>query len=190
MKTTKIRTAQILFLSIIFCAGVAGLCGAEPNPAAAKADPWIPLRFLIGQWEGDADGEPGKGKAERTYAFILKDRFIQVMHKSVYRPQEKNPKGETHEDLGFFSYDRAAKKFALRQFHVEGFVNYYVLESMAEDGRTFVFTTASIENISPGWRGRETYRVLNNEEFIEKFELAGPGKDFATYSETHFRRKK
>ena len=52
------------------------------------------------------------------------------------------------------SYDKAAKKLVLRQFHVEGFVNHYVLESVSEDGRTIVFVTAAIENIAPGFRGR------------------------------------
>ena len=44
--------------------------------------------------------------------------------------------------------------------------------------------------VSPGWVARETYRFLNNDEFIETFALAGPGKEFETYSETRFRRKK
>ena len=77
--------------------------------------------------------------------------------------------GETHDDLGFFSYDRAAKRFMLRQFHIEGFVCDYVIESMAKDGRIFVFVSAPIENFMPGWRGRETYRFLNDDKFIETF---------------------
>lgn len=50
----------------------------------------------------------------------------------------------------------------------------YSLESISEDGRSFVFTGTAIENISPGWRARETYRFLTNDEFIETFALAGP----------------
>ena len=88
------------------------------------------------------------------------------------------------------SYDKAAKKLVLRQFHVEGFVNHYVLDSVSGDGRTIIFVTAAIENIAPGFRGRETYRFVSEDEFFETFALAEPGKDFATYSETHFRRKK
>lgn len=162
--------------------------GAE-TPPAAKPDPWAPLRVLIGQWEGESNGEPGTGKAVRTYAFTLNHRFIHVSNTSVYPAQAKNPKGETHEDVGFISYDKAAKKLVLRQFHVEGFVNHYVFENISADGQALVFVTAAIENLAPGWRGRETYRIVSNDEFIETFALAAPGKDFATYSETHFRRK-
>ena len=92
-------------------------------------------------------------------------------------PQEKNPKGETHEHLSFFSYDKAAKKFMLRQFHIEGFVCQYAVESMSEDGRTFVFVSGPMENFMPGWRGRETYRFLNDNEFIETFALAGRARN-------------
>jgi hypothetical protein len=64
----------------------------------------------------------------------MNNRFIHVLDKSIYPPQEKNPKGETHEDAGFFSYDKAAKKLMLRQFHIEGFVNQFALESVSDDG--------------------------------------------------------
>jgi hypothetical protein len=113
-----------------------------------------------------------------------------VRNKSTYPPQEKNPKGETHEDVGFFSYDKAAKKLILRQFHVEGFVNQFALDHVSDDNRTIAFISTAIENIAAGWRARETYQILNNNEFIEVFAMAEPNHDFATYSETHFRRKK
>ena len=64
------------------------------------------------------------------------------------------------------------------------------LENVSEDGRTVVFISTAIENITPVWRARETYRILNDDEFIETFAMAEPNHDFATYSETRFRRKK
>jgi hypothetical protein len=163
---------------------------SSTNKKPDQSDPWKPLRPFVGNWEGDSQGEPGVGKMERTYAFVLRDRFLQVSNKALYPPQKKNPKGETHEDLGFFGYDRVLKRLVYRQFHVEGFVIQYSLESISKDGRSFVFTSTSIENISSGWVARETYRFLSNDEFIETFALAGPGKEFETYSETRFRRKR
>jgi hypothetical protein len=87
------------------------------------------------------------------------------------------------------SFDKGRKKFVLRQFHVEGFVNQFVMTS-SDDGKTIVFTSESIENIPPGFRARETYKIVGPEEFIEVFEIAEPGKDFEVYSENHFKRKK
>jgi len=162
---------------------------APSNKQSDQTDPLKPLRMLIGKWEGYSKGEPGVGKMEREYSFVLKDRFIQISNKAVYAPQEKNPKGEVHEDLGFFGYDKAQKRLTFRQFHVEGFVVQYSLESMSDDGRTLVFKSTAIENISSGWAARETYWFLNNDEFVETFALARPGKEFETYSETRFRRK-
>jgi hypothetical protein len=190
MKTVAIRALPItLQISTVVLGAALVLLKAEPAQPDEKDDPWKQLRAFIGNWEGDVSGEPGAGKAEREYAFILNNRFIQVLNKSTYPPQEKNPKGEVHEDIGFYSYDKAARKPMLRQFHIEGFVNQFTLDKVPGDG-LIVFVSTAIENIAPGWRARETYRIVSRDEFIETFALAKPGKDFATYSETHFRRKK
>jgi hypothetical protein len=155
-----------------------------------KENAWSPFMFFIGTWKGTGKGEPGISQLERQYQFVLDGKYIQVKHKSVYAPQEKNPTGETHEDWGFFSYDRSRKIHILRQFHVEGFVTQYVSERIAPDGKTIVFTAESLENLPAGWRARETYRILNNDEFVEVFELAAPGKEFSVYSENRFKRQK
>jgi hypothetical protein len=153
-------------------------------------DVWQPFKYFLGTWSGTGKGEPGISHLEREYKFVLGGKFLNVIHKSVYKPQEKNPKGETHEDWGFFSYDRSRKQHLFRQFHIEGFVTHYRLDSITADGKVMVFLSESIENIPPGWRAKETYRVLGENEFVETFELAAPGKDFALYSENHFRRQK
>jgi hypothetical protein len=184
---SRAAAAAFLFVSLPVLSSAQS---PTPTSSPAKPDPWQPMRRLLGSWEGDSQGEPGSGKSEREYRFTLKDRFIQVNGKSTYPPQEKNTKGEVHEEVGFVSYDKAAKKLVIRQFHVEGFVNHYVLDSASEDGRTLVFTTVAIENIPSGWKGRETYRIVSDDEFVETFALAEPGKEFATYSETRFRRKR
>jgi hypothetical protein len=168
------------------------LTAAEKETATTETrpDPWKPVRPLLGKWEGEVAGEPGKGKAEREYAFTLNNKFIHITNKTVYPPSEKNPKGEVHEDVGYISYDWTAKKLMLRQFHVVGFVNQFALDNISEDGGAATFITTAIENIPAGWRAKETYKFINNEEFVETFALAQPGKDFTTYSETKFRRKK
>lgn len=86
------------------------------------------------------------------------------------------------------SFDKSRKKFVFRQFHVEGFVNQYVMTST--DVKTIVFASESIENIPAGFRARETYKILGPDEFTEVFEIAEPGKEFEVYSEGHFKRKK
>ena len=127
---------------------------------------------------------------ERSYEFVLNGKFLAARNKSVYAPQEANPNGETHEDRGMISFDRARKKFIFRQFHVEGYVSQYAAESIEEGAKRIVFVSEAIENIPPGWRARETYTILSADEFTETFELAEPGKDFEVYSEARLKRKK
>jgi hypothetical protein len=144
--------------------------------------------FFLGVWTGTGQGQPGVSTVERSYERVLNDRFLYVRNRSVYAPQAANPQGEVHEDWGFLSYDKARATVILRQFHGEGFVNQYALESITPDGQTLVLVTEQIENIAAGWRAKETYHLLGPDAFREVFELAAPGQDFAVYSESHLRR--
>jgi len=154
----------------------------------SASDVWVNMRFFVGRWEGTSTGEAGNGTVSRTYQFVLNNKFIEVRNKSTYSPQERNPKGEVHEDWGMFSYDSARKKFVFRQFHGEGFVNQYVMQS--QSNQEIIFASEAIENLSRTYHARETYRIVNADEFVERFEIAEPGRDFEVYSETKFRRIK
>jgi hypothetical protein len=149
---------------------------------------WEPFNFFIGTWQGHGHGQPGISRLQRKYELILNEKFLFVQSKSIYEPQEKNPKGETHEEWGLISYDRARKTYVFRQFHLEGFVNQYVSAEVSEDRKTIRFVTEAIENIAPGWKARESYQILGSDEFSETFELAAPDKEFEIYSENHFQR--
>ena len=111
-------------------------------------------------------------------------------NRSEYEPKSPGATPEVHEDLGLYSFDKSARKIVLRQFHGEGFVNEYTLESAGADGKSFDFVTVRIENIAPGWRAKESFRILGADEYVETFSLAEPGKDFAVYTETRLKRVK
>ena len=183
MRCQRVVPSFVAFL----CFVVLSAADLNAQSAASADDVWRPLRSLLGTWEGTVTGQPGNGTSTREYRLVLGDRFVEVRNRSVYPPQENNPKGETHEDVGYISYDRNRKAFVFRQFHVEGFVNTYVATPSA--GNALVFTSEAIENIPAGWRARETYRAVSEDEWLEIFELAEPGKDFTTYSETRLTRR-
>lgn len=151
---------------------------------------WLPFTHFVGSWKGTGEGPDGKGAYERTYQFVLNKKYIEVRNKSVYPATKERPKGYVHEDFGVISYDKTRKAFIFRQFHIEGFVNQYVLESISPDGRTFVFVTEAIENIPTGWRGRETYTIEDGKGLNEAFDLAEPGKDFEPYTRASFTKSK
>ncbi len=158
--------------------------------ASAPADVWAPFRFFVGSWAGQGEGSPGMGKGAQTFEFILRGTFLHVRNKAVFDPQDKNPQGEVHEDWGVFSYDKARETFVLRQFHVEGFVNQYVLEHPVPDAKTFVFVSEAIENIPPGFKARLTYKILDADTFEQSFDLAPPGQEFTCYSKGVMKRQK
>lgn len=151
---------------------------------------WLPFKNLIGTWTGTGEGVDGKGTYERSYQFVLNKKYIELRNKSVYGPTKENPKGYVHEDFGVISYDKARKTFVFRQFHIEGFVNQYVLESISPDGKVIVFVTEAIENIPKGWRGRETYTLDEGKGFTEVFDLAEPGKEFELYTKASFTKSR
>lgn len=156
----------------------------------ATPDVWEPVRFLVGDWEGSAEGQSGRGTVRRSNAFVLKDRYLHERNVSTYPPQEANKGGEIHEHWSFFSYDRERKTLVLRQFHQEGFVNRYVLSPAESGAGKLVFTSEQFENFDNRWRARETYEVRSADEFVETFELGAPGRELEVYSRNHFRRKK
>jgi len=173
-----------IFLILII---LPALLWAEDQPTA---DPWAMLHFLEGQWIGEVTGKAGMGEGERTYSCILQDRYFHFSNKATFASQEKNPEGEVHEDWGIYSYDKIRDLLVLRQFHVEGFVNQYVLDTLESNDSTVVFVTEAIENIPSGWRAKLILTRISNDEFVEGFQLASPGKDFGTCIENRWTRKK
>lgn len=172
---------NLVFLFLILY----GTSSAQTN---APQSTWLDLNYFIGTWEGTGKGESGISTVKRKYEFTMNNKYIHVHNKSVYLPQEKNPKGEIHEDMGIISYDKNRKLYVYRQFHVEGFVNQYTLDSISQNSKKFVFTSEAIENIPKGFRARESYKIINKDEMIETFEIAEPGKDFKLYTENHLKR--
>ena len=160
---------------------------ARQNPA--KEDRFAPIRFLVGEWEGESDGQPGKGTVKRSYRFVLAERFLHEQNVSTYPAQPKNPKGEVHEHWSFFSHDRARQTLVLRQFHQEGFVNQYARVAAPEPGK-LVFESEALENVPAAWKARESYEVVSPDEFVETFELARGDGPYEVYSKARFKRLK
>lgn len=164
--------------------------GISASVQTAAPDPWEPVRFLVGEWAGRAQGEPGTGTARRSYQFVLGSRFLHERNVSTYAPKKPEGPSEVHEHWSLISYDKKRKRIVLRQFHQEGFVNQYVLDSERSTAQRLVFVSESFENFDSRWRARETYDVLSKDAFTETFEIAPPEKEFSVYSKNEFTRTK
>jgi len=156
--------------------------------AAAQSDPWAPIRIFEGKWQGTVTGKPGTQFSRREYRFELDGKFLSQHDDSVYEAKSPDGRQRTRVDFGFFSYDKIAQKLVWRQFHSEGFVNEYTLESVSAEGRSFDFVTRYIENQPPGFRAKKSYRIISPDEIEETFSLAPPGADFSVFTVAHLKR--
>lgn len=156
---------------------------------AEETDIWAPFQPLLGEWEGEGGRGPLSSQIQSKYVFVLNGKYIEVRNRSVFPPQEGLEEGETHEDIGFISYDHSRKKFVFRQFHVEGFVNQYVLDSLSTDDRTFVFNSEQIENAPPGTKANLVITIAEENAIETVFNVAFPGREFQCFSKNHLKKK-
>jgi hypothetical protein len=168
--------------------GLAAALTLSATAAVAQADPWAPIRRLAGEWAGTSSGQPGDGTVTRRYGLVLGDKYLHETNTTDYPPQERNKKGERHEHWGVFSFDRQQKALVLRHFHVEGFVNTYRQVTSLVQPDVVVFESVAFENLPAEWKARETYQFVGDDEVIETFELAPPGKPYQTYSRAQLQR--
>jgi hypothetical protein len=149
---------------------------------------WEPFNFLIGKWEGSGTGKFGDSKIEREYEYLMGGTYIIRKNKSIYEKQEKNPEGEIHDHWDIISYDKVRAKYVFRQFHAEDITNTFSLDSLNAAQGILEFESESIENFIKGWKAKEVYKIINENEFIEIFYLAAPGKEYSEYVRNTFKR--
>lgn len=161
------------------CATAIGLTRFDTQPLDA-------VKALKGAWKGVSEGLSGKGVQTRKYELLFGGRYVRFETVATF-PAKNGKPAEVHRDMGIFSADSGTKKLALREFHVEGFVNTYTQEESPKG--TLVFVTREIENIPPGFKARVTLKLVAKDRLEEKFELAEPGKPFQVYGTSHLRRQ-
>lgn len=169
------------------CAALLILVPAAVAAGEETADPLAPIAALAGDWTGGGEGEPGKSTATRHIVRGHGDHFIVAEGRSVYAPQEKNPKGETHTSTDTFSYDRARKLIVLRTFGSLGFVSTYVEDAAASTPGHLVLVSEGFENVPPGFKERYAYD-FSPDSYREHFELDWDGTGLRTYVMNEFMR--
>lgn len=146
-----------------------------PLPASGE-DPFAPIGYLIGTWEGNGEGLGGSSKVVHDFDLVFSGKFIRWSTRAEFSPKEEGGRPETHQDIGFFSYDPERKKILLRQFLSEGYVNTYVLKEVGKDGH-LVLESEHSEGAG-GMRARLSITILEPGKYRGRLELAPPGKEF------------
>lgn len=149
-----------------------------------------PFEKLIGHWKGTGIGfSNNTSTIKSSFQYTLNEQYIEVKNESVFKPTDKNPKGEIHTDWGLISFDKQRKVFVFRQFHVEGFVNQYILNETESTPNKLVFETEVIENFVPGGKARWTIIIKEGNLTKTIFDLQMPGKEMVNYGKNAYQQK-
>jgi hypothetical protein len=183
VQETKEGTAMRWILSLVVLLLTAVAQGADP-----AADGLAELRWLVGEWRGVGQGDPGTSGSERHTDSYLDGQYLRSQGRSVYPKQEKNPNGEVHAQLDLWSYDKARASIVLRQFDTLGFVGTYVLDQAASGPGRWVLVAESLENVPQGWKARYVFTRKSDDEYHEMLELDPDGKGFQPYVTNRFLR--
>jgi len=135
----------------------------------------------VGHWTGEGGGQPGQGAG--SFSFIPGVQGKVLIRKSFaeYPPANGKP-GYRHDDLMVVYRDEASRQLRAIYFDNEDHVIQYEVKPAAGG---VVFVTAGPSSAA---RYRLTYTTAGAARLKLKFEIAPPGKDFATYLEASARR--
>jgi hypothetical protein len=144
-------------------------------PEVATKD-WGPLQFLIGSWRGDGGGDPGQGTGAFSFTPDLQGGVLIRRNFAEYPAADGKP-ASRHDDLMVVHRDEATHGLRAMYYDSEGHVITY---GVASAGAGVVFLS---EGPVAAPRFRMTYTPAAQDQVRIRFEIAPPGKDFATYIE-------
>ena len=138
------------------------------------AEDWGPAQFLVGHWTGGGSGQPGQGSGSLSFTPDLQGSILVRKSFAEYPPANGKP-GFRHDDLLILFRENGSLKAIY--FDSEQHVIRYSV-SAVDNGVTFVS-----DGLAAAPRFRFTYTSTGKDALKLKFDIAPPGKDFATYIE-------
>jgi hypothetical protein len=149
---------------------------------APKADPLAPLRFLVGEWQGEGGGQPGKSSGVANFQFDLEGKILLRRNHAEVAAAHGRPASH-HEDL-LTIYAEAGQVKAFYLDNEDHIIRYLV--ACRPDAIAFTSEPA------PGPRFRLSYIKKGESLVTVRFEMASPAKPeaFSVYLEADTRRTK
>lgn len=144
---------------------------------------WEKWSWLMGEWAGEGNGQPGQGGGIFTFKTDLDQKILIRKSHSEYPAAGTNPK-VIHDDLMIIYPDYKGTPAKAIYFDNEGHtINY----SITYGDKSIAFTSDKIPNV-PIFR--LTYTLLEKETVNTKFEMSQDGEKFSTYVEGKSKRTK
>jgi len=152
-------------------------------PIRVTAQDWGPLQFLLGTWTTDQPSTGGRAQGTGSFSFSpdLQGKVLVRKSFAEYPPENGKP-AYRHDDLMIVYHDGDGHLHASYFDNEEHVIEYTVQPSA--DGVAF-------ESQGPPGapRYRLSYASVGADHAKLKFEIAPPGKDFATYIEATVHRE-
>lgn len=146
------------------------------------ADPFLSVRFLVGEWKGEGDGKPGQSTGLAAFRFELEGKTLVRRSHADYPAANGRPASHHEDVMTLFQEGGQLKALYLDN---EGHVIRYLVATVPSG---VAFTSEP----GPGPRFRLTYLRAAEDRVTLRFEIAPPGKPeaFATYLEAATRKVK
>jgi hypothetical protein len=145
---------------------------------------WEAWKFLLGEWEGGHEGDPGQGYGRFSFNFELNENILVRKSRSVF-PATKERGGYTHDDLLIIYTELLGAKRAIYFDNEEHTIHYEV--NISPDQKMI---TLESDPVPSAPQFRFTYIKTGKDTLDAKFEMAPSGKPgaFFVYLEGTSRR--
>ena len=159
---------KLLFIGCVLLITISANCQTRP-------DNWGKLNFLIGNWIGEGNGNPGQGKGYFSFTLDLDNKILVRKSHSEYPPDKEKP-GIVHDDILIIYHEYNGDPDKAIYFDNEGHViNYSITYA---DSVNIIFTSKKIPNV-PVFR--LTYSKLENNAMNVIFAISQDGEKFTEY---------
>lgn len=152
MKSLNIISAAILLISCQLLAG-------------QQSNSWDKWNYLIGEWVGEGNGQPGKGEGKFSFQTDLEGKILVRKNHTVF-PETATSKAMVHDDLLIVYQNSGGASQEAIYFDNEGNTIKYRV-SFTQNS---VVLTSDIEKKTP--RFRLTYVPSDNKTVTINFEMA------------------
>lgn len=140
---------------------------------------WKAWEYLLGEWEGGHEGDPGQGYGTFSFSYDL-DRNILVRKNRTVFTTTSEREGYTHDDLLIIYTEFTGQKRGIYFDNEEHVIHYEV--TISADTGDIILESNPVPSMP---QFRFTYIKTGEDSLLGRFEMAPPGKagEFFTYLE-------
>jgi hypothetical protein len=180
---------RFLGLAVVLALGAPAFGQEAPAPAPVPTPAWKLFQefgFALGSYSGTADSSGRIGGVVSRWTIEMNGNFLVHRVNAIFPAQEGKPE-EAIELLGYYNYDRDARKYSASYFFSTGLVGLFDVEFPSEG--TLRLVSSRLANSDAGARARMVLAPRPDGAQELTLEMAGPGKEFANYFTCHLKKK-